>query len=665
MLKKRNIWKNLGFMVLAAMAALTLAGCNNSSSSPPIVPVEPIAPTVLVTDTAGVVVEGATVYAIPAADVAAISAVPLALAAGTYDDTSLTVDEPLEDLVNGNFAATIGVANYVTGITDATGKAVLTGLPVADTDKYFIYVAPADTDTDHLPGGSLCRNAVTGASLDNKVTSVEVSTTPSATATYIGSSACLTCHTGKIDQQKTAHKHGIMATGTPSGLQNLDKFNADDGIYNYMAGVDMFTPAGTTVFFYDYDSTRGFDKFKTSMTDPTIADPTAVVWATVRVYKDATDSKYKMEFTNVINSADSSSPMIREAMMTYGGGVYKQRYLTSFGDSKSLYVLPLQFQAAGDDTNTDRTRKQYRDYHLDFWLTIDATTPSNTVLKSLPAASKNFDINCASCHFTGFNVVAGTAVDGEHVASAVEDINGTVHPLTGVKQELNVGCETCHGPGSEHQAAGGNGLSIVTPGFLSASREAVICGQCHARAKGNDSFEAHTDATLNLSDKMMKPGTSRADYLANNTSRHDATTSNFWADGLHSKSHHQQYTDFIKSSMYRNSSELMTCTSCHDVHTPGTDRHQLNGASDNTLCLSCHASVVSGPHQEAKTGSSLHSGAPAKCIECHNVKTAKSGAGASNPLNGGDISSHVFDVPLAATDAMPIPHNNTCGGCHN
>jgi hypothetical protein len=472
----------------------------------------------------------------------------------------------------------------------------------------------------------------------------------------------------------------MMTTGSPGNLQDLTKFDdgtsdgIDDLFYNYMAGVDNFTTAGTTVWFYNYDSTHGFDKFMTSITDPTIADPAAVIWATARLYQDTGDSKYYVELTNVINSADTGSPMVREAMMTYGGGVYKQRYLTSFAPSESLYMLPLQYQATGDDANADRTRKQYRDYHLDFWLnSFDTTDIAAITFKPLPEAKRNFDINCASCHFTGFNVVAGTAIPGEHIASGVADVNGVIHPLTGLRQELNVGCETCHGPGSEHISAGGNGAAIVTPGNLSSSRETVICGQCHARAKGNDSFGAKTDATLDQSNQMMKPGTSRADYLANNTTRDDATTSNMWADTIHSKSHHQQYTDFIKSSKYRNDSMLLTCTSCHSVHAPGksvgvpdvgTDRHQLSGATDDSQCLSCHTMIVSADHQVEVTGSPAHAFTQALCINCHDVKTAKSGAG-SQFLSAGDISSHVFDVPLDATDAMPIPYLNSCLGCHS
>jgi predicted CXXCH cytochrome family protein len=648
---------------MVAMTSFLLAGCgddddDDDGGAPPI------EPTVQVTDSAGAVVAGAAVYAIPAADVADLAAQPLTLAAGVYDAAALNVDEPLEDLINGNYTPTGGgVGTYTSAVTDANGEAVLTGLAVGAADMYFLYVAPAAADAGHLPGGSLCRTAVSGASLDNKVTPVFISTTPSAAATYIGSSACLACHPTRDTQKQTAHRHGIMVAGSPGPLQDLAKFAPTDGVFNYMAGLNKFTDGdatsgGTTVWFYDYDATRGFDKFKTLESDPGAG---ATVWATVRAYKDGA-GKFQMEFTNVINPADPNSPMTREALMNYGGGVYKQRYLTSFDTSESLHLLPLQFNASGEDASTDRTRRVWRDYHLDFWMTVDTTTPANSTFKELPAASKSFDINCAPCHFTGFSITQD-ATTGDYSASAVADPNGEIHPLTGAQQELNIGCETCHGPGSEHQAAGGNGVAIVWLSYLTPEREAMVCGQCHSRPKGNDSFGVKGDAPLNGADKMLFPGTSRAAYLANQTSRHDATTSDLWADGLHSKSHHQQYTDFIQSAMYRNGSALQTCTACHDVHAPGTDRHQLTGTGDNTLCLGCHATIVNADHQVAETGSNLHSTAPARCIDCHAVKTAKSGA-AEQDWNGGDISSHRLDVPLSATDAMPIPHNNACGVCH-
>ena len=76
---------------------------------------------------------------------------------------------------------------------------------------------------------------------------------------------------------------------------------------------------------------------------------------------------------------------------------------------------------------------------------------------------------------------------------------------------------------------------------------------------------------------------------------------------------------------------------------------------------------------------------PAKitCIDCHNAKTAQTGAGFGKGLLNkdgknywvNDISSHVYDVPrkdnkgVKGVDpgkAMPIPYTNKCGAaCHD
>jgi predicted CXXCH cytochrome family protein len=203
-----------------------------------------------------------------------------------------------------------------------------------------------------------------------------------------------------------------------------------------------------------------------------------------------------------------------------------------------------------------------------------------------------------------------------------------------------------------------------------------MCAQCHSRPQGNDTLGIKKDSPLNPQNKMMIAGTSRADFLAQNTSRHDASAAagDFWGDGKHSKSHHQQYTDFIQTPKYRNGSKLMTCTGCHDPHGPGSDRHQLTGTSNNSMCTSCHTTVSLSAHMTAKTGFDMGSGT--KCIDCHNTKTSSSGAGTVAKMKGttqlfhGDISSHRFDVPLKSsatptTDPMPVPYTNSCGGCHN
>jgi hypothetical protein len=665
---KKRIFKLSGYAVFTAIFAMSFAGCSSSSSSP----AAPIPPTVQVKDTSGAVIAGATVYAIPSVDVAEIAAQPITLdgKTGLYSAAAKNVDEPLEDLINGNFTPTGGgVASYQSGVTDADGNVALASLPT-DTTTYFIYVKPAASDTGHLPGGSLCRTAVTGASLANMVTVVKVSALQSASATYIGSSACLSCHASYATEKKTLHKLGIMEPKSPSVLQDVSKFQGATDDENFYAGLNKFE-AGTTVYYYTTGVTATTSGFKTLTTAPT---------GTVTEYFTLVLSKvgnvYKVQFNNIKTPADPNSGMVYDVALTYGGGLHKQRYLTKIGNS--IYVIPLQYNPQGSDSSPDSSRTVFSEYNtvsLGWWDT------ANNVF-TLPTAAKkykSFDVFCAGCHFTGYSVTENAS--GEFVSSAVADANGETHPVAGTKMELNIGCESCHGPGSEHSAAGGNGKFIVTPKNLTPEREVMLCAACHTRGESMGTAGAHgsVEALLDGNLKQMKPGTSRADFLANNTSasRNDAIIGDgLWADGKHSQKHHQQATDFIQTKKYRNGTAIKTCANCHDVHAPGSDKHQLSGTSDNSLCISCHTAVDVVAHMTAKTGTSM--GASTKCIECHATKTAKSGSGSPTPgmigASGtkyyqGDISSHRLDVvsktSISSGFAMPIPYTSGCGDCHS
>src|SRR3970282_1260829 len=96
--------------------------------------------------------------------------------------------------------------------------------------------------------------------------------------------------------------------------------------------------------------------------------------------------------------------------LNYGGGLYKQRYMTTLAGKESIYMLPLQFNAAGSDNSADRTKKVWRDYHLDWWW----NTADNT-FKTAPAPANSFDFQCAPCHYTGYSVTQNAG--GEYVAS--------------------------------------------------------------------------------------------------------------------------------------------------------------------------------------------------------------------------------------------------------
>jgi predicted CXXCH cytochrome family protein len=420
--------------------------------------------------------------------------------------------------------------------------------------------------------------------------------------------------------------------------------------------------AGTKFYFSGYDKGRGFDKYVISEKPP--ADP-ATVSLTATFFKD-TDGTLKFRTENARDPSDP--PRTYPVEMTYGGGLYKQRYL--FRADGALFPF-VQYNSAGNDANPDRTRKRWRDYHAD-WLYDEATKKLAN-----PPRKKSFDIECASCHYTGYTLTPTVA--GDFVAGAVNDPNGEMDiDGDGVPNELNIGCEVCHGPGSEHvkSTRARKAATIVNPRRLAAERATVVCEQCHSRPQGN----LKNDQPVSKENRMLIPGISRNEYLHNYTTREDASQQDFWGDGVHSKSHHQQATDFIRSKKYINGNQLLTCTSCHEPHGKTEVKHQLRAEvrdTKNSLCTTCHTVAIK--EHTAKTVGVEHE--QINCVSCHMPKTMQTGAGGQGLVGKdgkhywvNDITSHIFDVPRKGNKAvkgiepgraMPIPFTNACGQCHD
>ncbi len=585
-------------------------------------------------------VAGAAVYLVPAADV-----VKLAKPPSIEIRKDVPNDEPMED----NLAANRD--RYAKGTTDKNGAFTISG--VAD-GKYFVYVEPSDRE--HLPGGDVSNKAMTSADLAKKPLTIRVSGKVPDGATFVGSSRCLACHAAYGDVKKTLHKLGITAVGKASKLQDSSRFPGfNDGLNKLLAG--------TKFYFSGYDKGRGFDKYVIS--DKAPADPAAVSF-TATFFKD-TDGTLKFRTENMKDPSDP--PRTYPVEMTYGGGLYKQRYLYRAGNALFPFV---QFNTAGKDAYADRTRKPWRDYHAD-WLFNEETRKLTD-----PPKKKSFEIECASCHFTGYTLTPTVA--GDFVAGAVNDPNGEADiDGDGIPNELNIGCEVCHGPGSEHAKASRarKAATIVSPAKLSSERATVICDQCHSRPQGN----LKNDQPVSKENRMLIPGISRNEYLTNHTTREDAAQKDFWGDGVHSKGHHQQGTDLIRSKKYINGTQLLTCATCHDPHGRTQVKHQLRMEvrdQKNSLCASCHTGVDVKAHTAKAVGMEHEQ---INCVDCHATKTMQTGAGAKGleRKDGktywmNDITSHLFDVPRRTNKAvkgvepgraMPIPFTNACGSCHD
>ena len=595
----------------------------------------------VVQDGSGQKVANATVWLIPAADVAALAKTPVEVKKDAKND------EPLEDSLNANRE------RYAKAKSDAKGKFRVAKVP---SGKYFLYVEPANST--YLPGGDKTRKALSTAKLRAAPVKIKVSGNVPAGATYVGTSTCLACHPNREHFKSTLHRLGIQVIGKPSGLQDYSRFP------NYNRGLDKLM-AGTKFWFHSYDKTRSFDRYQISEKAP--ADASTVSF-TATFFKDA-DGALKFRTENAKDPADAAR--VYTVDLAYGGGLYKQRYLYRVGPNRFPFV---QFNQNGDNSYGDRSRKQWRDYHAN-WLFNEETKKLTN-----PGQEHAFDRGCAACHYNGYSLTKTAA--GDFIAGSANDLNGELDiDGDGQPNEINMGCETCHGAGSAHMKAESDRAAyIVSPNKLAAERESVICGQCHSRPQGH----LKNDQPVNAEWKMMPPGTSRNAFLNQYTTREDAAAKNYWADGLHSKAHHQQYTDFVKSPMYRNGNQLAACSDCHDPHGEAKFAHQMKAdGNSNAACTSCHKDKANmKKHVLAKTKCTV---APGKitCSSCHATKTMQTGAGLGKGMAGkdgknywlNDITSHLYDVPhkdnkgvkgVEPGKAMPIPYTNPCGAaCHD
>ena len=614
-----------------------------------------------VRDASGMPVASGAVILVPSSAVAALAKQPLDLGLSPADVKELELDEPLEDLLDRNAAA------YARAGVGEDGSYRFSDLPEGAS---FVVWQPDASDVAHLPGGSACRVASDRSSLQGRRLDLRVSGRPSSAAVYVGSSACFNCH-GRQRSMRTAHRVSLRRPGLRGAFQDVSPWPSFD------AGLTAFEQ-GTTLYYYDCDPNRsGEAKCKVSGTDPRGATPSAVVRFELQLARDLGLARgeigaYTVQLVNRSGPGTATYPVL----LTYGGVAHRQDFLTrvSVGNGQSsVFVLPLQWNVEGTMGNAGFEDWPYRDLRSDQWYDY-----ANNQLRR-PDLTQSFDNQCAGCHFTGMKL-SGSETSGFR-ARAVSDPNGDFdYDEDGRPEEINIGCESCHGPGSEHLEDKQRGKHIVSPSLLTPERELLICGACHSRPAGKGG--ANAEAPLSSQGLMPVPGLRRGEFADQFTTRVDAAAEHLHASG-DSNAPHQQYTDFVRTSMARNGSVLMTCSSCHDAHGNAEHSHDLRSASDdNAACTACHSgSDFTAPrgHVQKATGF-IHDGTEDTfftCTSCHMVRSVASGArhkelldnlpGDATPVQylHGDVASHRFSVTRRSqASQQPVAATLQCGFCH-
>lgn len=189
-----------------------------------------------------------------------------------------------------------------------------------------------------------------------------------------------------------------------------------------------------------------------------------------------------------------------------------------------------------------------------------------------------------SCASTGRTLMAPPSIPGaEFVGSeecatchedTVRDFKTADHAKLQAKGSnvVNVGCESCHGPGSKHVEAGGGAGTIVNP-----NKDSDTCFQCHLDKKAQFMLpNAHPvlNGKMNCSD-CHDPHASSGTQLERLS---DACL----------KCHTQQAGPFA----FEHEATRDGCTVCHNPH--GSVNDKMLTERNASLCLKCHTQGDTG-----------------------------------------------------------------------
>jgi predicted CXXCH cytochrome family protein len=290
------------------------------------------------------------------------------------------------------------------------------------------------------------------------------------------------------------------------------------------------------------------------------------------------------------------------------GSIWKQRYFKKVGDD--YFPEPAQW-----DVTHHMWRKYFVRNGTDWWAPL--YPPDNFQRPTGPL--------CDGCHSVNYNI------DTKAVT------------------EWNVGCERCHGPGSEHVAHPTRD-TIINPARLDYVGANNTCIQCHSQGRppNNPINGKYYDWPVGF-----HMGLNLADFWKLEEHKLGETSFTHFPDGTAHKNR-MQGNDFTQSLMYMRG---VTCFSCHDVH--GTKNEAQLREPPGQMCFVCHGTnTQNGPHTATIEEHTHHKpGSPgSQCVACHMPQIEETIADVN-------VHAHTFRfITPAETDTYKIP--NPCNICH-
>jgi predicted CXXCH cytochrome family protein len=241
-------------------------------------------------------------------------------------------------------------------------------------------------------------------------------------------------------------------------------------------------------------------------------------------------------------------------------------------------------------------------------------------------AAQNWNGMCAECHSTNLR----------------KGFDPATNSYTTTWSEIDVSCEACHGPGSDHVAwaeiqpmarpeVESYGL-VVDTGNMSSTELVELCAPCHSRRSELGDYDHSSGALLQSHlPSLLDAGLYHADGQI--------------LDEVY------VWGSFTQSKMYLND---VRCSDCHDSHSLEL---KFEG---NDLCLQCHRADAYDT-REHHFHKKLHEGEPsdgALCVKCHMPEQPY--------MVIDERADHSLRVPRPdLSQTLGTPNACSQGGCHD
>lgn len=331
----------------------------------------------------------------------------------------------------------------------------------------------------------------------------------------------------------------------------------------------------------------------------------------------AVKSRFLRDGDRFFVTTDNASGAMETFPIKYVFGVRPlQQYLIEFADGR-VQCLPIAWNSI---------RRAW------FHLYPGEPIPSGDVLH-WTGPLQNWNYMCAACHSTDLRKNF--------------DLESNRYNTTWF--EIDVSCETCHGPGSLH-------VKLADAKSLFWDRR---LGYGLPNLKSDDSrVEIETCAPCHARRRVVYPGFREGGRFLDYFTPELLDNNLYYADGQILEEDYE-YGSFFQSKMYRKG---VRCSDCHDPHSLRV-KHTApsdpwNTMPNNRLCTDCHM----GKHPAGQYDTPAHHHHPdaskpgTRCVECHMPETIYMVA---DPRR-----DHGMRVPRPdLTASLGIP--NACNNCHN